>query len=34
MTFPQRRADALVMMAEGYVAQSGEALGLKGHERC
>jgi hypothetical protein len=34
LTFPQRRADALVMMAEGYVAQSGEALGLKGHERC
>jgi hypothetical protein len=22
------------MMAEGYVAQSAEALGLKGHERC
>jgi hypothetical protein len=34
LTFPQRRADALVMMVEGFVSQSGEALGLKGHERC
>jgi hypothetical protein len=34
LTFPQRRADALMMMAEGYVAQSDDTLGLKGHERC
>jgi len=33
LTFPQRRADALVAMAEGYLA-SPDAGCLKGHERC
>ena len=33
LTFPQRRADALVTMAEGYLANP-DAGSLKGHERC
>lgn len=36
LTFPQRRADALVAMAEHYLASSGKGsiLSLKGAERC
>jgi hypothetical protein len=36
ITFPQRRADALVTMAEHYLASSGKdsILSLKGAERC
>ena len=37
LTFPQRRADALMAIAEGFLAHSDESAlfsNLKGHERC